>query len=148
MTDLKQLIDLYGPEPNTCIFHLDESGARVFDFVANAGEDECRAYLDAALEIKAVWLGGPLYLCHGFEAGSWNDAPVNFYSDERLYGLLVESAPQELPIEIQVIDLSRGVVIARRSERLSTNETETFIRGLKLQKEQGLDQLLATETLG
>ena len=148
MTDLQQLIALYGPEPNTCIFHLDESGARVFDFVANAAEDECRVYLDAGLEIKTVWLGGPLYLCHAFEGGSWNDAPVNFYSDERLYGLLVESAPQELPIEIQVIDLSRGVVISRRKEQLSAKVTEAFLSGLKLQKEQGLDQLLAIETLG
>ena len=148
MTDLQQLIDLYGPEPNTCIFHLDESGAHVFDFVANVAEDESRVYLDGELEITAIWLGGPLYLCHAFEGGSWNDAPVNFYSDEGLYDLLVESAPKELPIEIQVIDLSRSVLVARRSERLSAKVTEAFLSGLKLQKEQGLDQLLAIETLG
>src|SRR4051812_36838738 len=103
-----RLIEVYAPQPDTCVFHLDEWGARILDFVSDASEAECDRYLNAALDVKVIPYGGLLYVCHAFESGSWNDAPVNYYSHEVLYQKLIDSQPKELALTIQVIDLAKN----------------------------------------
>jgi hypothetical protein len=144
----RRLIEVYAPQPDTCVFHLDESGARILDFVSDPSEDERDCYLNAPLDLKVIPYGGLLYVCHAFESGSWNDAPVNYYSDELLYQRLIESQPRELTLTIQVVDLTKKNRIACREALLSEEMTATLLRVLQAQRERGLDELMAIESLG
>lgn len=142
------LIEVYAPQPDTCVFHLDESGPRLLDFVNDPTKEERDRYLNAPLGLKIIPYGGLLYVCHAFESGSWNDAPVNYYSNEVLYQKLIDSQPKELALTIQVIDLAKKNRIACREARLNEEMTATLLRVLQAQRERGLDELLAIERLG
>jgi hypothetical protein len=143
-----ELIKVYAPQPNTCVFHLDELGPRIVDFVNDASEAECDVYLNAPVDVKVIPYGGLLYVCHAFQSGSWNDAPVNYYSAEVLYQRLIDSQPKELSLTIQVVDLAKKDRIACREARLNEEMTATLLRVLQAQRERGLDELIAIESLG
>lgn len=143
-----RLIDVYAPQPDTCVFHLGSSEVCILDFVNEASSDERDVYVNADIDLKVVPYGGLLYVCHAFQSGSWNDAPVNYYSDEVLYQKLIDSQPNELPLTIRIIDLATKDSIAIREARLNEEMTATLLRVLQAQTERGLDELMAIESLG
>lgn len=147
-SSVRQLIEHYAPQPDTCIFHLGADGALLLDFTDNASQEDIERHQTEPAQLNVIPLGGLLYLCHAFEGGSWSDAPISYYSDEDAYNALLLLQPAKLEINHVLIDVRQEIALASRKEELNDSLTSRLLDTLRTQRELGLDELLKVEALG
>ena len=143
------IADRYKPVPDSSVFHYDaDIGAVLVNYIEESTPDELVAYNSEPITWRVVSAAGPLYLCHAIRGRSWNETPINLFSDEQAWKRFLDLTSSEVKLSYVLLDSTDGRLLVVRECCLDSTSTAELKTGLYRQQELGLDGLIAAEQLG